>query len=70
MDARGARAVQWLQGLSLTALGSGSNKRRLQEELDLHRLYLLTKWFAEGAHSSAARRCRRLRPRRTAKTVA
>ena len=40
--------MQWLQRLSLRALRHRFDKRRLQEEMDMHRLYLLTTYHAQG----------------------
>jgi len=40
--------MQWLDRLSLRAFRHRLDKRSLQEELDLHRLYLITTYFDKG----------------------
>ncbi len=37
--------LQVVESLSLKAIGDRLDRRRLQEELDFHRLYLLTQYY-------------------------
>jgi hypothetical protein len=51
--------MQWLERLSLRAFRHRLDKRSLQEELDLHRLYLITTYFDKGEGTPPASAARR-----------